>query len=116
MKWYKELSSNERSLISYGSIIICIALFWVFVYKPLTESIRLKSEQNQTLQQQLSQMQASEELFKQQSINNSLNQRDLNQPFISWIDNKLLENKLSQYVTRSEPKDNNTLILSLIHI
>jgi general secretion pathway protein M len=112
MKWYKELSENERKLILYGAIIICVAIFWVFVYKPINESIRIKSNQRQTLQQQLDQMQSSEELLKQQSLIQNKNQRDANLPFISWIDNQLLSNKLSQFVTRSEPKDNQTLILT----
>ncbi len=112
MKWYKELSNNERNLIFYGAILISVALFWVFVYKPINTSIRVKSDQKLSLQQQLIQMQSSKALFAKQNISDSKYRRDLNQPFIAWIDSKLLENKLSQFVTRSEPKDSKTLILT----
>lgn len=112
MKWFNELSNNEKKLIKYGTVAISIALLWVFVYQPINESIRQKTKQKLTLQQQFKQMQSSEDLFKKQIIDDSKNQRDLNQPFIAWIDSKLLENKLSQFVTRSEPKDNKTLILT----
>ena len=112
MKWFIELSSNEKRLVKYGALLIIAALFWVFVFQPINESVRLKTIQKLTLKKQFEQMQSSEKLFKKQQINSSKFQRDLNQPFNVWIDSQLLENNLSQFVTRSEPKDNNTLILT----
>ena len=112
MKWFKGLSENEKKLIVYGSILISIALLWVFVYKPINESLRLKLNQKKELQQQYKQMQSSENIFKIQNANIQKFKRELNQPFNVWIDSKLLENKLSQFVTRSEPKDAKTLILT----
>jgi len=112
MQWFKELTSNERNLIIYGGVLVSIALFWVFVFQPINHSIRVKSNQKIEIQKQLKQMQSSERLFKIQSSNNQKYQRELNQPFNVWIDGKLLEKQLSQYVTRSEPKDAQTLILT----
>jgi len=112
MQWFKELTSNEKNLIIYGGILVSIALFWVFVYQPINHSIKMKSNQKIEIQKQLKQMQSSERLFKIQSSNNQKYQRELNQPFNVWIDGKLLEKQLSQYVTRSEPKDAQTLILT----
>jgi len=112
MNWYKQLSSSEKKLIKYGSTLISVVLLWLFVYKPVQTSLALKLKQKSTLEQQYQQMQNSQDAFQIQAINAIKTQRDLNQPFIAWIDNKLLENKLSEYVTRSEPKDNKTLILT----
>ncbi|MFK8012883.1 MAG: type II secretion system protein GspM [Marinicellaceae bacterium] len=112
MQWYKQLTENERKLIVYGSILISLVLFWVGIYQPINNSIKEKSVQKLTLQQQLKEMQSSEQLLTQQNINKSNFQRDINQPFIAWIDSKLLENNLSEFVTRVEPKDNQTLILT----
>lgn len=112
MNWYKQLTKNERTLILYGVSVIFLALFWTVVYQPIKSAIRAKTVLQSTLQQQLKQMQASVEVIKQQANNVTQLNRDLNQPFIAWIDGKLLANNLSQFVTRSEPKDAQTLILT----
>lgn len=112
MKWFNELTNNEKKLVKIGSIIISIALLWVLVYKPINESVRTKIGLKANLQKQYSHMQSSEKTFKNKQISANQFKRELNQPFNVWIDSKLLENKLSQFVTRSEPKDSKTLILT----
>ena len=97
MNWFKELSNSEQKLIKYGTVLVLVALFWVFVYKPINQSIQLKSKQQLTLTQQLKQMESSKKLLKFQNINDTKSHRDINQPFIAWIDSKLLQNKLSQF-------------------
>ena len=116
MNWFNDLTQQEKNLVKYGSIIVTIAILWVFVYKPINKTIDLKNKQIAMLQEQYQQMQASEsQLIKQK--NDAINfHRDTNKPFISWIDEQLEQRKLSQYVTRSEPKDNKTLILTFENV
>ncbi|MBL4659552.1 MAG: type II secretion system protein M [Alcanivoracaceae bacterium] len=112
MQWFNSLSSQEKKLIKFGSIIVTIALFWVFIYQPITQSIELKSKQKYELQDQYKQMQSSRKMLEKQKINAVNFHRDLNKPFISWIDEQLAKKQLTQFVTRSEPKDNKTVILT----
>ena len=112
MQWFNSLSSQEKKLIKIGSIIVTIAISWVVIYQPITQSIALKSKQKYELQDQYKQMQSSRELLEKQKVNAVNFHRDLNKPFISWIDEQLAKKQLTQFVTRSEPKDNQTVILT----
>jgi general secretion pathway protein M len=112
MDWYNKLTSSEKKLINYGALIVLLALFWALVYQPVTQAIVQKSKRLNNLQEQYQQMQSSQEILKEQKINASKFHRDLNKTFISWIDEQLEKKQLTQFVTRSEPKDNQTLIVS----
>ena len=116
MKFLDKLSNSEKRLLKYGSIIVAITFAWVLVYQPLTKKISQNQQKAQNLQAQYKKMQASTNLLKRQfnKVNNYA--RDPNKPFISWIDAQLAKYKLNQYVTRSEPKDNKTLILSFENV
>jgi len=111
MQWYNDLTSNEKNLIKFGVFVILTVLLWTFVYQPINQSIERKYKQKLELNAQLSQMQSSQDIFKQQQLKTQKYYRDINKPFISWVDEQLAKNQLSQFVTRSEPKDNQTLIL-----
>lgn len=112
MSWINQLSRSEKTLLKYGGLIVFLAVFWAFVFKPLTESLEQKQRRLSTLNFQYKVMQGSEELLDQEQIKASKFHRNLNKPFISWIDEQLEKNTLSNFVTRSEPKDNQTLILT----
>ena len=116
MKFLDKLSNSEKRLLKYGSIIVAVTLAWVLVYQPLTKKINQNQQKVQNLQAQYQKMQTSTNLLKRQfnKVNNYA--RDPNKPFISWIDSQLVKHKLNQYVTRSEPKDNKTLILSFENV
>ncbi len=116
MGWFNQLSPNEKKLMKYGVIIVIIALLWVFVYQPITQSIQSKQRQAFELNKQYVQMQASQGLLIEKRKNASKFHRDNNKPFISWIDEQLEQQQLSQYVARAEPKDNKTLILTFENI
>jgi len=112
MNWFNQLNKSEKTLLKYGAIIGFIALFWAFVFKPLSSSIEGKQRRLVTLSVQYKDMQDSKGLLTQQQNKASKFHRDLNKPFISWVDEQLVKNTLSNFVTRSEPKDNQTLILT----
>lgn len=116
MNWYNGLTQQEKNLLKYGSVIVVIAIIWTYVYKPINRSIVLKNKQIVRLHEQSQQMQASEsQLLKQKK--DAINfHRDTNKPFITWIDEQLEQKKLSQYVSRSEPKDSKTLILTFENV
>jgi len=112
MKWFNQLSSSGRKLIKIGAWLIVVSFSWAFVYQPLNKSIKTKYNKKLELSQQYQQMlKLNDVIVKQKSNDNSFH-RDLNKPFITWIDELLAKHQLSQYVTRSEPKDNHTLILT----
>ena len=112
MNWMKQLSKSEQKLLIYGGIILSIALFWALVYKPLTSSLEQKQRRLVTLTTQYEDMQNSKSLFVEQQKIEAKFHRDLNKPFISWVDEQLEKQSLSGFVTRSEPKDNQTVILT----
>jgi type II secretory pathway component PulM len=116
MKWLDGLTQQEKNLLKYGSIIVIIAIFWVFVYKPVNHAIATKNKQIIMLHDQYQQMQASESQLSKQKSDDINFHRDINKPFISWIDEQLEQRKLSQFVSRSEPKDNKTLILTFENV
>lgn len=107
-----KLSPNEIKLIKYGVLIIFPVLFWVLIFKPVNNSIDSKFIQKVELENQFYQMQSSEGELKKKQLNASKYQRNLNKPFVAWIDDQLTKNHLIDFVTRSEPKDNQTLILT----
>lgn len=112
MNWFNKLTSQEQKLIKLGLIIILPILIWTLVYQPMNKSIESKSKQKNQLEIQYQEMLLSENLLKTKQETDHKFHRDLNKPFIQWIDNQLTKNQLSQYLTRSEPKDSQTLILS----
>ncbi len=112
MKLLDKLSASEKRLLKYGSILVALTLAWVLLYKPITKKLQQNQEKIKTLQAQYQKMQSSSAILQQQLNKVNKFSRDPNKPFISWIDTQLSKNKLSQYVARSEPKDNKTLILS----
>ncbi len=116
MEWFKKLSTSEQKLLKYGGVIIFIALFWAFVFKPLTTSLEQKQKKLSVLSFQLKDMQNTKGILVLQQQKSVNFHRDLNKPFISWIDEQLNKNKLSSFVTRSEPKDNQTLILTFENV
>ena len=109
-----KLSDSERKLLVRGSVIVFLALFWAFVYKPINQSIESKEKHLTELESQFSEMQSSQGLLRKTV--NSAKTRDLSKPFISWVDGQLLSSGLSDYVSRSEPKDNQTLILTFENV
>ncbi len=112
MQWFNRLTAQEQRLIKIGSIIIVVALSWAFVYKPVIKAIDTKKGQKNYLQQQYKQMQSSKSTFLQKQKNAVNFRRDANKPFISWIDEQLATKKLTQFVTRSEPKDSQTVTIT----
>jgi len=113
MNWFKKLTEQEQKLIKIGLVIIIPVLLWVFVYQPTKKTISDKSSQKYLLTNQYQEMLSSEDRMKTKQEIDSKFYRDLNKPFIQWIDEQLTKNQLSQFVTRSEPKDSQTLILTL---
>lgn len=112
MKWFNRLTAQELKLIKVGAVVIFLALSWAFVYKPVTKSIEEKIRQKNYLQQQYSQMQSSKSTFLQKQKNAVNFRRDANKPFITWIDEQLASRSLTQFVTRSEPKDSQTVTIN----
>lgn len=116
MDWYNKLTPSERKLLNYGGLIVALVMLWLFVYQPVTKSKHTKQQQVIRLTKQYKEMQASESLLKIQKIKDAKFIRANNKPFISWIDDQLEKMKLSDFVTRSEPKDSHTLILSFENV
>jgi len=112
MKWFSQLSASEQRLIKLGLPLVLLAVFWAFVYQPISRALIAKKKHQTTLYQQWNDMKKSENILQSSVAQSKKNQRDLSQPFIAWIDEQLLKQQLSQFVTRAEPKDNKTLILS----
>lgn len=112
MQWFKQLSKNEKKLIKIGLLVIIPVVFWRFIYQPINQSIVKQNRQLSELNSQYVQMLDSQDLIKKQQSNALDFYRDLNKPFITWIDEQLAKKQLSQFVTRSEPKDNQTLIIT----
>ena len=112
MKWFKQLSDSERRLLKLGMWLILVAVSWALIYQPLNKSLKTKYLKKNELSQQYQQMLTLKDVIANQQSNNSSFHRDLNKPFITWIDEQLSKQQLSQFVTRSEPKDNQTLILT----
>jgi len=112
MFWYNKLTLNEQKLLKTGILILLPVLFWTLLYLPLNKSIEIKTRQKSQLTGQYQEMLLAEDELKIQNTNSVKFYRDLNKPFITWIDEQLAKNQLSQYVTRSEPKDSTTLILT----
>ncbi len=111
MKWLDKLSESERKLLKFGSLFVSIVILWAFVYKPITASIESNKSKKINLIGQLEEMNSVADKITKKNNKNLTITRKSNQPFISWIDDQLAQKKLSQFVTRSEPKDNQTLIL-----
>ncbi len=116
MTGFNKMSNSEKKLLNYGIIIVAIALSWVFVYQPISKSIKVKQAQKYELVEQLQIMLDSQQLLKQQANKTKKFKRPNNKPFISWVDDQLDKQQLAQYVTRSEPKDSKTLILTFENV
>ncbi len=112
MKWFDELTSQEQKLIKIGLIILLPVILWKFIYMPITVSYQSKQKQLIKLLGQYEEMELSKGELKVQGNISQRSQRDNNVPFIAWIDEQLTKNGLAQFVIRSEPKDNQTLILT----
>jgi type II secretory pathway component PulM len=112
MKWFNQLSTSEIKLIKIGLLFIIPVILWRFVYQPINQSIDLQTRQLSDISKQYEQMLDSQNLIEKQQSNGTDFYRDLNKPFITWIDEQLANKQLSQFVTRSEPKDNQTLIIT----
>ncbi len=116
MNWIKNLTKSEKQLMGYGAVILICVFSWILIYKPIIKKTLNQETTLNTLHQQLKEMQSSQSLLISQANNSFTNginiTRDINKPFITWIDEELVKNNLAIYVSRSEPKDNNTLILT----
>lgn len=112
MKWFKQLSDSERKLLKIGAWLVLVVFSWAFIYQPLNKSLKTNYAKKNELSQQYQQILKLKDVIANQKSNNTTFQRDLNKPFITWVDEQLAKQQLSQYVTRSEPKDNQTLILT----
>jgi len=112
MQWFKQLSDNEQKLLKIGAILVFAALSWVFIYQPISKSVQVKIRKKTELSQQYQQLQSMQDILLQQKNKDKTYHRDLNKPFISWVDEQLEKQQLSQFVSRSEPKDNRTVILT----
>lgn len=116
MKWFNSLTAQEKKLIKLGVIILVPVMLWKFIYWPITHTYESKQAQLINLHKQYKEMESFKTLFKVQEKLGKKFHRDLNQPFIAWIDEQLTKNDLVQFVVRSEPKDNQTLILSFENV
>ena len=116
MKWFNKLSSQEQRLIKVGLVVLVPIILWKFIYLPITQSYQTKQRQLIDLTEQYKEMESSKDSLKvQESISRKFH-RDLNKPFIAWIDEQLTKNGLAQFVVRSEPKDNQTLIVTFENV
>lgn len=107
-QWFKSLTESEQRLLLFGTILVFIALFWVVVYQPIIKKIDAQAMTKNRLESQLAQMNS----WSQQTISNQENNRSVipqNMTFSSWLDQQLQTVNLQQFVSRTEPIDENSL-------
>jgi general secretion pathway protein M len=111
-EWFSGLSQSEQRLLSIGSLLVALALFWVLVYQPVSSHIDNQVAVKARLQNQLAHM---HELTGKATINQSLNVIPMPSglTFSSWIDQQLREVNLQEMVNRTEPIDQNTMSIWL---
>lgn len=111
-QWFATLSNSEQRLLGAGTVLVSLALLWVFVYLPVNQHIEQQVNIHARLQSQLSQMQqmtgdvAAIQLTPVQQIPASMT-------FSSWLDQQLQQAGLQQMVNRTEPIDENRISIWL---
>lgn len=107
-QWFQSLTASEQRLLSIGSLLVFLALLWVFVYQPVTRKINEQAVVKNRLQSQFEQMEAwNKNAMPDQSIKQFVIPQGMT--FSSWLDQQLQKVKLQQMVSRTEPIDESSL-------
>ncbi|MFV0543767.1 MAG: type II secretion system protein GspM [Marinicella pacifica] len=107
-----QLSHRERQLLNVGAVLILLTLFWLLVFRPVSNYLNRQAHLKIQLQQQLSAMQQSAgQLTGRQVISQQALPAD--KTFSAWLDGQLQQLNLQNAVKRSEPVDDKTVTIWL---
>ena len=110
--WFNKLTSNEQSLIVFGGMAVFLVLTWTLVYRPVLKHIDQKVAVKHNLKQQFQEMQSLTGLSGNQNTVQLLT-IPTGVTFSSWVDQQLKQVDLQQMVNRTEPVDNQRLVVWL---
>ena len=110
-QWYQQLNARERLLLHWGAVAVCIAVLWVFVYQPVTNSLDKNSKRLSELQQQLELMEQLSTGVGSRTQSRVVSPLSSGMTFSSWLDRQLESRELMQFVRRAEPVDAQTSTL-----
>jgi len=114
-KWYNNISDSEKRLLQIGTVLIGIALFWTLVFLPINKKIETKSQLQERLLGQLNEMKSFEiSDFGYQTVSTEIIPDDTT--FSSWVDQQMSVLGIQELVNRTEPIDNNTLVIWLSNV
>ena len=114
-KWYNNISDSEKRLLQIGTVLIGIALFWTLVFLPINKKIETKSQLQERLLGQLNEMKSFEiPDFGYQAVSTEIIPDDTT--FSSWVDQQMSVLGIQELVNRTEPIDNNTLVIWLSNV
>ena len=116
LQWWYERSQREQVLIGVGGFLIIILLVYILVWKPLTSNI---TTMRQTIQDQtalLSWLDTASSKIQQYESAGYTKRQASNQPLLVLTEQTLMQNKLSQYVTNTQQKSDNEIIITLKNI
>jgi len=114
-KWYNNISDSEKRLLQIGTVLIGIALFWTLVFLPINKKIETKSQLQERLLGQLNEMKSFEiSDFGYQTVSTEIIPDGTT--FSSWVDQQMSVLGIQELVNRTEPIDNNTLVIWLSNV
>jgi type II secretory pathway component PulM len=112
--WYNSLTTRERNLVTYGSIIAALILFWLLIARPLYNRHKTLSVNIQAKSAQLELMKAQSAKVKRlQSINSNSSTKTVSGNPQQLVERALQTWRLKPALQRMQSQGPKSVLLSL---
>lgn len=89
MKWWENLSNNEKIMVGVGGIIISIILFYLFIWSPFTAAVSSSQVEYQHNQQLLAWMQKNISQLQALQLGQSKTLKKVNSSLLALLENSV---------------------------
>jgi general secretion pathway protein M len=114
--WWYERNQREQYILSTGSAVVVILLVYMLIWEPLTThvaTLRQNIAQNSSL---LTWMSAASNKIDQYRTQGYVEKQPNSQPILVSVEQSLMQQKLSQYISNTQQQSNEQINLTLNNV
>lgn len=111
--WWYELNQREQYSVGLGGVIVTIFIVYLFIWNPLTAHIAQMRDDISQNTQLLTWMDSAAARIEQFRAQGYIRKAGPQQALLVAVEQSLMQQKLSQYISSTQQQSNNQLTVSL---
>jgi general secretion pathway protein M len=111
--WWHERTEREQYILGVGGVLVIVLLVYVLIWKPLTSHVASMREDIVENTSLLSWVDSAADRIEQFRKQGYVKKQPSTQAILVLVEQSLMQNKLSQFVSNTQQKNNQQIILTM---